>query len=153
MFKQAMNDHSDNSPERSNAPSRQDVPEIPDQEQDDPVWQLLGNASKQEPSSFFARNVIRETRALAQPTLATRLQSLFTSKRLLALSCSCLLVILGIQLWPSHQPGESTSSNGQEVYTEPSLALSELIIEENLNAAAEDPSIYTRDEIVAMIGF
>jgi len=148
-----MNDHSNNSPEPSDARSRQSMPEIPDQEKNDPVWQLLGNASKKEPSDFFARNIIRETRALAQPTLATRLQSLFTPKRLLAVSCSCLLIILGIQFWSTDQPAQTTSATAEDIYTEPSLTLGELIIEENLNAAAEDPSIYTRDEIVAMIGF
>jgi len=148
-----MNDHSNNSPEPSDARSRQSMPEIPDQEKNDPVWQLLGNASKQAPSDFFARNIIRETRALAQPTLATRLQSLFTPKRLLAVSCSCLLIILGIQLWSTDQPAQTTAATAEDIYTEPSLTLGELIIEENLNAAAEDPSIYTRDEIVAMIGF
>jgi hypothetical protein len=148
-----MNDHLDNSPEPSDIRSRQSMPEIPDQEKNDPVWQLLGNASKKEPSDFFARNIIRETRALAQPTLATRLQSLFTPKRLLAVSCSCLLIILGIQLWSTDQPAQTTAATAEDIYTEPSLTLGELIIEENLNAAAEDPSIYTRDEIVAMIGF
>lgn len=148
-----MNHYSDNSSEPSSAPPQQNLPDKSDQEQDDPVWQLLGKASKQEPSAFFARNVIREARALTQPTLASRLQSLFTSKRLVALSCSCLLVILGIQLWPSHQAVQTSSSKGEGIYTEPSLALGELIIQESLNAAAEDPSIYTRDEIVAMIGF
>ena len=129
------------------------MPEIPDQEKNDPVWQLLGNASKKEPSDFFARNIIRETRALAQPTLATRLESLFAPKRLLAVSWSCLLIILGLQFWSTDQPAQTTSATAGDIYTEPPLTLGELIIEENLNAAAEDPSIYTRDEIVAMIGF
>ena len=68
-------------------------------------------------------------------------------------SCSCLLIILGIQLWSTDQPAQTTAATAEDIYTEPSLTLGELIIEENLNAAAEDPSIYTRDEIVAMIGF
>ena len=41
----------------------------------------------------------------------------------------------------------------QENQTASASPLSELLIEESLNVAAEDPSIYTRDEIVAMIGF
>lgn len=40
--------------------------DMSDLEPNDPVWKLLGHASKVEPSPFFARNVVREARHLAE---------------------------------------------------------------------------------------
>jgi hypothetical protein len=51
---------------------------------------------------------------------------------------------------PSLTKARTTNAAGDSSTT---ATLNELIIEESLNAAADDPSIYTRDEIVAMIGF
>ena len=35
--------------------------------ENDPLWDLLGKASRREPSPFFARNVLREIRQSAKP--------------------------------------------------------------------------------------
>ncbi|MGB1874413.1 MAG: hypothetical protein ACPIB0_04885 [Akkermansiaceae bacterium] len=125
-----------------------------DREQADPVWQLLGNASKREPSNSFARNIVRQARLL--PTAPSgrfhQMRSLFTGPRLVTAACACALLVAAFQLWPSAQSLDPVASDKIYPVTETSSALSELIIEESLNAAAEDPSIYTRDEIVAMIG-
>ncbi len=39
--------------------------QMSDLERNDPLWKLLGNARSVEPSPFFARNVVREARLLA----------------------------------------------------------------------------------------
>jgi hypothetical protein len=135
-------------------PNRNDQ-ETPIKEQDDPLWHLLAKASKKEASPFFARNIMRETRLHAKrsPSLFFRLQSLLTSKRIASVACICILAVAAFEFWPSDQSDETIESMTLENQTASISTLSELLIEESLNVAAEDPSIYTRDEIVAMIGF
>lgn len=136
-------------------PPNRNEQETPIKEQDDPVWHLLEKASKKEASAFFARNIMRETRLHAKrsPSLFLRLQSLLTSKRIASLACVCILAIAAFEFWPSDKSVETVDSINQENQITSASPLSELLIEESLNVAAEDPSIYTRDEIVAMIGF
>ena len=136
-------------------PPNRNEQETPIKEQDDPVWHLLEKASKKEASPFFARNIMRETRLHAKhsPSLFFRLQSLLTSKRIASLACVCILAIAAFEFWPSDKSVETVDSINQENQITSASPLSELLIEESLNVAAEDPSIYTRDEIVAMIGF
>lgn len=137
-------------------PSNRNDQETPIKEQDNPVWHLLGEASKKEASAFFARNIIRETRLHAKrspSSLFFRLQSLLTSKRIASLACICILAIATFELWPSDESVETVESITRENQAASTSTLSELLIEESLSVAAEDPSIYTRDEIVAMIGF
>ena len=135
-------------------PNRNDQ-ENPIKEQDDPLWHLLEKASKKEASPFFARNIMRETRLHAKrsPSLFFRLQSQLTSKRIASVACICILAVTAFEFWPSGQSDETVESMTLENQTASISTLSELLIEESLNVAAEDPSIYTRDEIVAMIGF
>ena len=98
---------------------------------------------------------MRETRLHAKrsPSLFFRLQSLLTSKRIASVACICILAAAAFEFWPSDQSDETVESMTLENQTASISTLSELLIEESLNVAAEDPSIYTRDEIVAMIGF
>lgn len=124
-------------------------------EQNDAVWDLLGKASKQEPSAFFARNVVREARLQDDitPSWSSRLASLFTPTRLTLGAAACACALVAYQMRPT--PDSNVDSN--TIVTAPvtgnSSDLTELIIEESLDAAAEDPTIFTRDELVAMIGF
>ena len=136
-------------------PSNRNDQETPIKEQDDPLWHLLEKASKKEASPFFARNIMRETRLHAKrsPSLFFRLQSLLTSKRIASVACVCILAIATFDFWPSGGSVETVDSMTPQNQIATASTLSELLIEESLNVAAEDPSIYTRDEIVAMIGF
>lgn len=139
-----MKSHSDNSHDKTHG-----------QEQEDPVWQLLENASRQEPGASFARDIVRKARLISEKPTGRRLfqmQSLFTAPRLVSAACACLLIIAAFQLWPSAPPSETVQPANAYGAESVSSDLAELIIEESLHAAAEDPSIYTRDEIVAMIG-
>ena len=99
---------------------------------------------------------MRETRLHAKhsPSLFFRLPSLLTGKRIASLACVCVLAIVAaFEFWPSGKSIETVDSMTAENQAASTSTLSELLIEESLNVAAEDPSIYTRDEIVAMIGF
>jgi hypothetical protein len=134
-------------------------PRAPKDELDDPLWQLLGNASNKKPSAFFARNVVRESRLQAPSSLplSDRFKNLFRNRPIKIALCLSLIMISGFLTWPiidstspSLTKARTTNAAGDSSTT---ATLNELIIEESLNAAADDPSIYTRDEIVAMIGF
>ncbi|MBT8044503.1 MAG: hypothetical protein KJO79_06080 [Verrucomicrobiae bacterium] len=122
--------------------------------QDDQLWDLLGEASERQPSAFFARNVVREARLLGsqKPTWQDRITAFFSPAKLTigAAACGCALAVYS--MWPTTTPVEPAPV-AETTTPEPSSALAELVIEESLAAAAEDPTLFTRDEVVAMIGF
>ncbi len=123
--------------------------------QGDPVWDLLDQASTREPNAFFARNVVRSVRQLPTPSLSARILGLFSSRRLVIGAAACACAMVAYQVWPTAEP--TTSPPAQIVAQihpsiEPSNDLSELVIQETLLAAAEDPTIFTREEVVIMLG-
>lgn len=124
---------------------------------EDALWDLLGEASVREPDAFFARNVVRQTRLLAdtESTWGTRLAGfLFSKKAILPLAAATCVGVVAVTQFNQGQP--AGSQTGQIVKSDPledpSTALAELVIEESLVAAAEDPSQFTHDEVVAMVG-
>jgi hypothetical protein len=125
------------------------------EEQDDPVWSLLGKGSTHEPSSLFARNVIRETRRLENPArrASSSFFAIFTPTRLALGAATCALAMATYQMWPGAEAPLAPGPVVSEVQDIDANTLTELVIEESLNAAAEDPTLFTRDEVVAMIGF
>jgi len=129
-----------------------------EQEQNDPVWNMLGEASSREPSAFFARNIVREARLQETATVSwgSRLAAFFTPTKLALGAAACACALVASQMWPTPEavvtPGRIADDSSSEPAV-PSSALSELVIEESLDLAAEDPTIFTRDEVVAMIGF
>lgn len=121
----------------------------------DPVWDLLDQASTRKPNAFFARNVVRSVRQIPIPSLSSRILGLFRSRRLVLGAAACACVMITYQTWPTAAP--ETTAPAQIVTlvdqsTEPSSDLSELVIQETLLAAAEDPTIFTREEVVIMLG-
>ncbi|MCP5535264.1 MAG: hypothetical protein H7A51_03405 [Akkermansiaceae bacterium] len=128
-----------------------------DWKQDDPVWDLLGKASSREPSAFFARNIVRQTRQqkAAASSWTGRLVEFFTPAKLALGAAACACVLAAYQMWPSPDPviTQAPGTTQPSAAAAPTTALTELVIEESLDAAAEDPTIFTRDEVVAMIGF
>ena len=156
LKKRATIDHSNGlNQAMSPMPPKPNDQKTPIEEQDDPVWHLLEKASKKKAGPFFTRNIMRETRLHAKhsPSLFFRVPSLLTSKRIASIACVCVLAVAAFEFWPSGKSIETVDSMTAENQAASTSTLSELLIEESLNVAAEDPSIYTRDEIVAMIGF
>jgi len=126
-----------------------------DWKQGDPVWDILHQASSPEPSPFFARNVVRSARQLKKESLASRVISLFSSRRLSLGAAACACAMITYQMWPAATITDTASTNGMTPTVAPvetTTDLTELVLEETLLAAADDPSIYTRDEVVAMLG-
>jgi len=139
----------------------------------DPLWNLLDQASTQKPSAFFARNVVRSVRQLESERsntipLGARILSLFTSRKLALSAVACTFALVSFQLWPDQQLNTPPTSTAQSAQTtqaplanptpsapiatvDTATSLSELVIEESLLAAADDPSLFTRTELVAML--
>ena len=130
--------------------------DLVDQErQDDPLWDILGKASNQQPSTFFARNVVRESRIQKKQAHhpGSGFLAVITPARLALSAAACVCIMVAYQLWPSYEPVGKAAITAQYDTSEPSTTLTELVIQESLKAAAEDPTIFTHDEVVAMIGF
>jgi len=136
----------------------------------DPVWKLLDEASTPEPDVFFARNVLREVRNM-DPAEAgagalswtARLAAIFTPPRLVIGAAACACAFYAIQMTPSSNTPTGTGSVAQNTPVEqPDINLptetaavsdlTALVMVETLDAAAEDPTIFTRDEVVTMLG-
>lgn len=70
-------------------------------EDNDPVWDLLNQASRSEPSPFFSRNVVREVRKLdSEPNWSARLANLFRSR--LAVTASIAVIAIAavcVSVW------------------------------------------------------
>ena len=126
---------------------------------DDPLWETLGSASQQMADPFFARNIVRETRQLEdnKPSFARRAARAFSWKTVAIPTAiaACLGAALFIQV--SNKPVKintanvvNTSDSEQEM-NEASDELLDIVIDESLAAAAEDPSLFTRDEIITLI--
>lgn len=132
------------------------------QKESDPLCNILEKVSSKEPSPFFARNVIRETRKLSQkPTLRFRIKELFSAPRVALGTISlCICSFLIYQtLHQETQQNIASSPPTIEVDTaaessdSENFKMSEFIIEETLIAAADNPSLFTHDEVLAMVGF
>ena len=121
----------------------------------DPVWDILNQASSPEPSPFFARNVVRSARQLKQESLASRVINLLSSRKLALAAAACACAMISYQMWPAPTTPEANPAieiTQTVAPVETTTDLTEFILEQTLIAAADDPSIYTRDEVIAMLG-
>ncbi|NWK56622.1 hypothetical protein HW115_13450 [Verrucomicrobiaceae bacterium N1E253] len=125
----------------------------------DPLWDLLSEASDPEPDPFFARNVVRHIRLEKPEPLRSRLLRLVRSRNFaLGASSACLCAAMAYQFWPATQSPPSLPTDNTMVEApidktqDLTENLSEIVLEETLLAAAEDPSMFTRHEVVSMLG-
>lgn len=140
-----------------------------DWSQGDPVWDLLSEASHPEPNPFFARNVVRSVRLQQQESasLGQRIMGLLKARPIVATAAACACILATVHFTnqgPSaidnplpavsqNPAGTNVSPSPETSDSEVSSELSEILIEENLIAAANNPSMFTRDEVVTMLGF
>lgn len=126
--------------------------------EEDALWDLLGKASEREADPFFSRNVVRAARQLpdALPTWRERVASVFFSKKAIlpvaAAACVGIFVVSQLQTGPPATTPPANDVAHVDTPPEPATALAELVIDESLIAAADDPSQFTHDEVVAMVG-
>ena len=135
---------------------RADLPsDISGECSDKAISELLDHASTQQPSDFFARNIIRDIRQeTPDVSLASKLLSLFTIPRVALPALACIggiVVYLSVNKPQTEEISENAHSNAQVEMA--SNDITNLLIEETLTIAAQDPSIFTHDEVLALVGF
>jgi len=139
-------------PPTSTQPTRQ---KAEDWDQGDALWDLLSEASETQADPFFARNVVRTVRLQEKSpiTAGARVIGFLTSRTLALSAAACACVMLGYQLWPAPETPTTAAVIAQvQPSAETASNLSELVLEETLLAAADDPTMFTRDELVTMLG-
>ena len=117
--------------------------------ENDPVWKLVDEAKAPEAGPFFVRNVMRAVR-LAEETPVRWWQRLLRPKPLLAgaLGAAAAVVVTASLNPAAEKPGRVETSDPVPV-TAP--ALDELVEEEMLFEAADDPSAFSDEALVAML--
>ena len=139
-------------------------------EEGDALWDILGKASTPEPSDFFAQNIIRQTRQLSDssslvPSFAEKLKAIFSLRTVtLSAATACIGILALSQFTKTQYPADASSQLAQQQAHAPlqdstseqaataDSEISELILQETLLAAAEDPTKFTHDEVLAMVG-
>ena len=114
--------------------------------ENDPVWRLLDQAPPPEPGPLFVRNVLREVR-LAEAACRPWWQGLLAPKPLAAgaLGAAALAALV---IWTSPTPQTAETPEPEPAATNPVEALLE---EELLLTAAEDPSVFSDEQLVALL--
>jgi hypothetical protein len=123
--------------------------------EDDPVWKLLDEAKGPGAGPLFVRNVMRDVR-LSEAVPTRWWQHLLTPKPLLAGALGTAAAVL---LLVSPNPGTASGPDGVAQTTEPpvdppiaeSSPLEELLKEEMLFAAAENPAAFTDEALLDLL--
>ncbi|NIP96054.1 MAG: hypothetical protein GWO24_22495 [Akkermansiaceae bacterium] len=115
--------------------------------ENDPVWNLVDEAKPSKAGPFFVRNVMREVR-LAEGKPARWWRGLLSPKPILAGALGVAAAITIIASLGPEQP--EAPGIGQTEPTVPS-PLDELVAEEMLLEAAEDPSAFSDEALMALL--
>ncbi|MBK1835279.1 hypothetical protein [Roseibacillus ishigakijimensis] len=135
------------------SPAGEDFNESSDRE----LWDLLGEASEPQASPFFSRNVLREIRLQeSEPARRSSFWTFFRQPRVLVPGALALLAaaLLAPQLKPTEAPSLTTSpasATGEAFPAEVADSLESSLKTELLLTAADDPDLFSNEELVAML--
>ena len=120
--------------------------------ENDPVWKLVDEARPVQAGPFFARNVLREIR-LAEKESAPWWRRLLSPRPLLAGGLAALAAVAIIaSLGPSGTDDPALGQGSDTPAPAPvAREVDELLNEELLMAASEDPSAFTDEALVTML--
>lgn len=137
----------------------------------DKVWELLDNASQQEASPLFSRNVMRAVRLEEAASSTPWWKMLTNMKALVSVGAVAACAIAVISVYSGNNTGIPTNEGGfagvqdpitEEVTTDiPSELISDMetyvandeFVSEILVNLVENPDLLSADEMVAMISF
>ncbi len=126
----------------------------PEQEsnwENDPVWDLLDEAKAPGAGPLFVRNVMREVR-LSDEVRPPWWRQLLTPRPILAGSLAALTAAILIWVDPEEADQITTEDPRTQEATEPqALQLDALLEEEMLSQAAEDPTAFSDEALVALL--
>ena len=116
----------------------------------DPVWDLVDRAQPPEASPLFSRNVMREIRVLGDYS-APWWKRLLTSKPLIASSIAAAAAV-AILVSVNNESPTGLANEDPAPAVEPALAsLDEELDQELLIAAAADPSLFSDEQLLALL--
>lgn len=130
----------------------QNLPDFDAELDQDPVWNLLDEAPVQEPSPRFAQDLVRQARLEGQGSTPWW-KTLFSPKPLIGVAtaaCACVALVLSF-------PGESTADPEPIAAAPPAQTddweenFADALASELLTSAAEDPSLLSDSEIIALL--
>ncbi len=133
-------------------PPHQNLPDHDAEIENDALWNLLADASPSEASPRFVQDTLRRVRLEENPTKISWWKKLLAPKPLLGTAGAAIAAIaIFISL-----PSDPISPSGKEVTntatpTEDWNELEDAIASELLSNAAEDPSLLSDSEIVALL--
>jgi len=117
----------------------------------DPVWDLLDDAPAQDPTPRFAQDLVRRARLEGQAT-SSWWNSLFSPKALIGMAtaaCACVAIVLSL---PSETPSDPAPVADLPERTDDwEENFADALANELLTSAAEDPSLLSDAEILALL--
>lgn len=114
----------------------------------DALWQLLGESSPQQASPLFSRNILRKIRL--QEEAKPFWKKFFRPQFVLPVTAASLIALACVPLLTSPDASSPETVSGSLVTEQPSTLVSYLD-EELLLAAADEPSLFSDDEVIAML--
>lgn len=114
----------------------------------DALWQLLEEAPTKKASPLFSRNVLREIR-LEKGAKSAFWKKLFKPQVLFPITTAALLGLACIPT--SSREASDTGTIARTSPTEQPTTLVTYLDEELLLAAADEPSLFSDDEVIAML--
>ena len=119
--------------------------------ENDPVWVLIDKAEVPEVNPLFVRNVMREVRLVNEARLPWW-KHLLAPKPALAGSLAAVTALILITANPDHPTKETGNDVRTSAIAEPQIPqLDTLLDEEMLAQAAEDPSAFSDEALVALL--
>lgn len=130
------------------------LPDFDDDLENDAVWNLLEEATPSNPSPRFTQDTLRKVRLEgdAGADKSPWWKSLFSVKPLIGMAGAALAAVAIIVSIPSET--ESTTpvaDNTPETTDDWQKDLDDAVASELLSSAAEDPSLFSDEEIVALL--
>jgi len=129
-----------------------DLPDFDADLEQDAVWNLLGDSSPSNPSPRFVQDTLRRVRLENAAPKASWWKSLLAPKPLISMAGAALAAVAIILSLPS-TPDTPTqiADTTPEVVEDWQSNLNDAVASELLSSAAEDPSLFTDGEIVALL--
>ena len=118
----------------------------------DPVWDLLDQSPPREAGPLFSRNVMREIR-LAGEKATPWWKRLLAPRPLLASSLAAAAAVAIIVSVNPEKPGTGgvAGSDPEDAPTPVAEQLDETLNQELLIAAAEDPTLFSDEQLLALL--
>ena len=122
--------------------------------ENDPVWKLVDSAEAPKAGPAFAQDVMRKVRQSEAAPALPWWKSLFAPVPLTAGALAAAAVVTFFVYFPGTQDTPSLAGNNPVPPSDPPVVITEIdaeLDEQLLIAAVEDPSLFSDEELLAML--